>query len=235
MVNRSRIMKAVFTAAALGVLVLGSAAPSRADLFFFEDPAGYQAFLNANGLDVENVIYNDPTDVVGPAPTVVGHVTSHDTEKVLFQEKPGGGVNLVAPSPGQARIQWDQALLQTLYVTPGVGTDYFTAFQADPVLAQGTTSGYGVVTVQDEFGTWTYDLKSGQNFFGIAAINGQRFKSVYMEFFTDSTKTQRLGIEEVKQIRVDITSVPEPAFYQMGALLSLGGIGMLRLRKRRKA
>ena len=235
MLFQKSVAKAVLTTTGLGVFLVGLSAPSRADLTFYTDPGAYQSALSNLGRQDETVDFNDP-GLLDNGPTVTGEAESiqGSMREVRFQEEIGGGEDINSPSGGQARIEANDGGLNSLYITTHNPADNFTALTANPNLFTGD-SGFARVTAFSDDGQWTYTLGSGQNFFGIVATNDQSFDAVLLEFFSDAAMTTPLDIQDVRQVRVEINAVPEPAFYQMAGLLGLGGIGLLRFRKKRAA
>jgi len=235
MLFRKSAAKAMLTSTGLAAMLVGLSTPGRADLTFYTDPGAYQSALSNLGRQDETVDFNDP-GLLDNGPTITGEATSiqGSIREVRFEEEAGGGEDINSPSGGQARVEANDGGLNSLYITTHNPLDNFTALTANPNLFTQTT-GFARVTAYSDDGQWTYTLGSGQNFFGIVATNNQSFDAVFLEFFTDSTMTTPLDIQDVRQVRVEINAVPEPAFYQLAGLLGLGGIGLLRFRKKKAA
>jgi hypothetical protein len=89
-------------------------------------------------------------------------------------------------------------------------------------------------------GTQTYQWVNGSQ--SDFLYNGRRVRITYISFLADSrlnggrpdTFSRYIGFGATAENDPTFTTnfVPEPAFYQFGTLLALGGIGMLRLRRR---
>ena len=210
--------------ACAAVLVLaGTATPARADvIYFFNNPSGFSAQLNALGLGDDNVLYNDPGLIL------TGNPVQGTTQGGFIMHFSTVGDTLTAAG-GQARIEaldgsYDDLLIDAL--NPFV---YFRSlsFNISPL-----TAGTITFTVADQFGLNPPEIQvvpvAGLFFFGAVSINGQ---------FIDNVRFSSTGqVTDIRQVRVGgdqlITIVPEPA-----ALLLFGtglvGLGLQQRRRKR--
>lgn len=91
-------------------------------------------------------------------------------------------------------------------------TAYTVAFNG-PVLSAGTSYFVDVKTTGDTFDYWAFnDLTNNDPNYIVPGLNGT---PLFVAFQVNGTPL----------------SVPEPAFYQMGALVALGGFSLLRRRR----
>jgi hypothetical protein len=137
---------------------------------------------------------------------------------------------LISPSNGQARIEASDSTLTNLTVDiPGA------TFTSLILNVDAATNGSINFIVTEDNGQVTQGMflldGSGQNFFTITAVNGQRIRSVA---FTTTVGLTTTNVDDVAQIRIggaQQTPIPEPTTM---VLLGTGLIGMAsKLRKRR--
>ncbi|MDA5193124.1 VPLPA-CTERM sorting domain-containing protein [Govanella unica] len=174
--------------------------------------------------DEENIIFNGPNTIEGPAMTVTG-LTDHSDVLVAFTSP----INLITPSNGQAGVT-------------GAGTDSFTDLSVyllaggtfgDLIfnlhLAEGNEGTATITAFLEGGGTASYALAvgNGDNFLTIVADDGDRLTKVSI--------SSNVGLDDGRQFRIsDIQGahpVPVPSAFW---LLITGLMMMVVLRGRRR-
>jgi hypothetical protein len=142
--------------------------------------------------------------------------------------------NLTAPANGQARIEGADGTLTNLTIDIPGATFTSLILNIDAVTAGSVN--FVVTENNGQQTTGTFALgASGQNFFTITAINGQRISSVAFTTNVNMTVTQ---VSDTAQIRIGgaqptTAPVPEPVTMLLFGT-GLAGVAA-RVRRRRKA
>lgn len=165
----------------------------------------------------ENVLFNGPGTISGPALTVTGRTNKTDT-LVAFQSDE----DLVTPASGQARVTADDGDFTDLSIfllDGGKFKSLIFNLNADE-------NGSATITVQQLKGpdsVFNVALDgNGENFFTLVAEN--------LEFMTHVNVMSAVEIDDARQFR--IAAVPEPSVL----LLMAGGLlGLARVRRTRPA
>ncbi len=202
------------TAAAMLAAPLGAA---RADIVFFSG--------NIPQPD-ENVLLNTG---------LTGNPIFGTTNQTGFQVRFSSIEDLVAPANGQARVEAADGTLT--YLTIDLPGATFTSLILNVDAALVGSVNFLVTEDNGQQALQTFALgASGENYFTITAINGQRMSSVNL---TTTVNMAITNIDDVSQVRIGGaaggggtgTVVPEPSTY---ALLGTGiaGLALIALRRR---
>jgi hypothetical protein len=211
-----RLRKLLFPVVAVAALTVLSAATARADIII---AAGN------NPQPDENVLLNTG---------LTGNPIFGTTNQTGFSVRFSSNENLTAPANGQARIEAADGTLTALTIDiPGAT---FTSLILNIDAATAGSVNFVVTEDNGQQTAGTFALgASGENFFTITAINGQRISSVA---FTTDVAMVITNVDDVAQIRIggaerEVNAVPEP----MTMLLfgtGLAGVAA-RVRRRRSA
>jgi len=201
-----RILRLVAIAA---LLTLGMTAQANATIIIYNAP---------NFVQPEENLLLQGTGLITTGVTVQGQTNQTAT---VFNIT--GNEELTLPSNGQAQVVATVGNYISATFDAANPLLFFTLFEANvnvvgtPLITVSATEPNGETKV------FTYTGSSGQNYFGVQAIDGQM-----INFITVSTAPDE-SIEDIRQIRVGgiggMTAVPEPA-----SVLLLGtGLGVIGL------
>ena len=211
-----QLRRFLFTAAALAAITFLSAATARADIIIA---------TGNNPQPDENVLLNTG---------ITGNPIFGTTNQTGFSVRFSSNENITAPANGQARIEAADGTLNTLTIDiPGAT---FTSLILNIDAAAAGSVNFVVTEDNGQQTAGSFSLgASGENFFTITAINGQRISSVS---FTTNVAMVITNVDDVAQIRIGGAEqaqqpVPEP----MTMLLfgtGLAGVAA-KVRRRRSA
>jgi hypothetical protein len=154
------------------------------------------------------------------------------TNQTGFSVRFSSNETLIAPANGQARIEaLDGTLTQLTIDIPGAT---FTSLILNIDAAANGSVNFVVTEDNGQQTAGTFALGgSGENFFTITAINGQRISSV---FFTTNVAMTVTNVDDVAQIRIggaQTAPIPEPTTM---LLLGTGLAGIAaKVRRRRRS
>lgn len=174
----------------------------------------------------ENILFNGPGTISGPALTVTGRTNQSDVLVAFTSTE-----NLITPASGQARVDAEDGAFTNLIVSLlNGGTFGDLIFNLNAV--QGDT-GTALITVHQLSGpdaTFNLPVGNGENFLTILATNGQRITSVEID---SSSGLDMVGIDDGRQFRISdvqgANNIPEPLPV---SLIGAGLLGMLGMRRK---
>jgi PEP-CTERM motif len=213
-------MRVIVRAGLCALVLLGGAAPARADImFFFSDPGALQP--------AENLLFNEP-GLLNDGLMVQG-VTNNTATLIDIS----GQESLIADG-GQARVLTTDNGFQWLMIAADDPGLLFSEFEANLVVYSPPgppPSGTVTVTVTNNFGAIeqdSYIVSGGQNYFSLLAIDPQLIRSILIE--------SDLDLADIRQIRLGGVvgdtppTVPEPAMMALFGFALLAGGRRLRRR-----
>jgi PEP-CTERM motif len=172
-------------------------------------------------VDEENILFNLPGLIPGPALTVTG-----ETQQSNFIVNFTSNENLDTPSAGQARVQADDGAFRLLGINLGTGTFTDIIFNLNTL---NSTAGTATITVTQAVGpNATFDLAvgTGSNFLTITTAGGELIKTVSI--------ASNVDINDIRQTRISGAAggilIPEPL--SLG-LVGTGLVSLFFLRRRR--
>jgi hypothetical protein len=197
-----------------GLLLFGMAADARADIIFSINQGSIQPD--------ENVLFNEPGLISGPAMTITGATNNTGLEVSFTSDE-----NLVSPPLGAARVTAEDGAIDNFVTVDTVdNTLFFSEFEAN-VRIVANAAGTGSVLACNQFAVceiFVLEYAGGENFFVLSVLSPQLIDTVTI----NSGGT--VDILDLRQIRVSIATgegeevtVPEPgSLALMGLAFVLG-------------
>jgi hypothetical protein len=169
----------------------------------------------------ENVLFNDPSTIAGPALMVTG-TTNTAATIVNFT----GEENLITPSNGAARIEAEDSLFNALTIGLAGGQPFssFTGLQLNLNADEDGTVQFTVdQAVGPDFISPVFNINAGgENRFTITAFDGQLINTITFDSAAlQDVRQIRIGFDSNGQAPGDPAAIPEPVS------MSLLGSGLL--------
>ena len=204
----------------LGALCCGA---SRADIVFIE---------GVSNTGTDNVLFNELTDIIGPAPTVQGHihnlgsnVSVTSDENLIVNNSGGGQATISAVTSGFTVAE--------IYLTNPPGGTYGKIVFALSGFGTGQASRvpFTIFVTEGDGSTdsQSFTTGGGDTFYTVIALNGQDIRNVRLQTMDGSQ------FDTLKQLRIGPAEAAVPDGGVTAMLLGAALVGLETLRRRFRA